>query len=109
LHLGIVVEFGVKHGQLTRFLELIGENARLSAKLEPGCLQFDVLHSTEQADCVLLYEVYRDEAAFDAHSRARHFLEFDRESAPLIENKTVRRFTLSASNVHTSDSRGACR
>jgi autoinducer 2-degrading protein len=106
LRLGIVVEFNIKHGHLARFLELIAENARLSADVEPGCLQFDVLQSSDQADRVLLYEIYSDEAAFEAHLQAPHFLEFDLESASLFENKTVRHFTLTTSNVHPMDDKG---
>jgi quinol monooxygenase YgiN len=44
---------------------------------EPGTLQFEVLAPREDDTKVLLYEVYRDDAAFDVHfngpsiSRAR--------------------------------------
>jgi quinol monooxygenase YgiN len=33
--------------------------------------------------------VYEDEAAFEAHVQSSHFDEFDRESAPLVTNKSV--------------------
>jgi quinol monooxygenase YgiN len=109
LRLGIVVEFRVKNGHRTRFLDLVKENARLSAEREPGCLQFDVLESGDQSNHVLLYELYCDEASFEAHVRASHFLDFDRESTPLVESKTVRRFALFSSNVHSVAGEGVSR
>ena len=34
---------------------------------EPGCRRFDVVEPQGEPDRVLLYEIYDDEAAFDAH------------------------------------------
>jgi quinol monooxygenase YgiN len=56
-------------------------NAAASVRDEPGCLVFDVLRDRSDPDLVWLYEVYTDEAAFEAHMRTSHFL----ASRPLIE------------------------
>ena len=40
---------------------------------EPGCLRFDVIQDGVDAKQIWLYEVYRDEAAFQAHTQAPHF------------------------------------
>jgi quinol monooxygenase YgiN len=42
-----------------------------------------------EAGRVLLYEVYDDAAAFEAHKRTAHFAVFDRDSAPLVAAKDV--------------------
>jgi (4S)-4-hydroxy-5-phosphonooxypentane-2,3-dione isomerase len=54
---------------------LAGIRAQGAASLErePGCLQFDVCVDQENPNRVLLYEVYEDQAAFDAHGGTPHF------------------------------------
>ena len=62
----IVAEFEVRPEGLERFLELAKVDAAQSVAKEPGCHQFDVTVE-RAANRVLLYEVYDDEAAFEAH------------------------------------------
>lgn len=40
---------------------------------EPGCIAYQVWESTEHANQFLLYEVYADEAAAEAHRQTPHF------------------------------------
>ena len=79
----VVVEFHLKPGARSEFRALIDANADASARNEPGCLQFDVLEPEDESDRVLLYEVYTDKAAFDAHRKTEHFLVFSRASEGL--------------------------
>ena len=68
-----------------------------SLRLEPGCLRFDVLVCDDgAAPQVVLYEIYTDRAAFDRHLTMPHYLEFDRQTRPMIRSKAVRFFTLRA-------------
>jgi len=90
----IVVEFKIQPGKMAAFRKLMDENARASCRDEPGCRRFDVLNSPKDADHILLYEIYDDRAAFDAHVKTRHFLAFNSESAPLIANKVVKEYDL---------------
>jgi (4S)-4-hydroxy-5-phosphonooxypentane-2,3-dione isomerase len=90
----IIVDFCLAPGALAAFRRLLDENARISAEVEPGCRRFDVLEPQGQADRVLLYEIYADEAAFDDHMRSAHFIRFDSESAPFVIAKSVTRCDL---------------
>lgn len=85
----IHVEFTTKPKARDRFRELVVENATLSREAEPGCRQFDVCHDPSDPDRVVLYEVYDDAAAFDAHTSYEHFTGFDRASADLVVRKVV--------------------
>lgn len=85
----IVVDFKIKPGQMTAFRQLMDENARASVRDEPGCSRFDVCADRKDANRVLLYEIYDDRAAFDAHLKTRHFAVFNETSAPLVAEKTV--------------------
>ena len=85
----IIVNFRLKPGARSAFRRLIDANARESAVREPGCRRFDVLEPVGEADRIMLYEIYTDRAAFDAHLRSEHFARFDTESATLLSSKSV--------------------
>ena len=85
----ILVEFSLRAGMLERFLPLVQANAAASLRDEPGCERFDVLVPEGERDRVLLYEIYRDAASFDAHGRSPHYHEFARQTESLIATKRV--------------------
>ena len=90
----IVVEFQIRSGKMAAFRRLMDANARASCRDEPGCRRFDVLTSEKDPDHILLYEIYDDRAAFEAHVRTPHFAVFNTESAPLVADKVVREYAL---------------
>jgi quinol monooxygenase YgiN len=67
------VSVRVKPQRREDFLRAIEEDARGSREDEPGCLRFDVLQDGDDPDHYYFYEVYRDEAALDAHRAAPHY------------------------------------
>ena len=90
----IIVDFRLKPGTYDRFRALIVENAAASVRDEPGCRRFDVVVPEGEADRIILYEIYDDAAAFDAHLKTPHFASFDAASAPLVAARTVSRCRL---------------
>ncbi len=90
----IVVEFRLKPGTRPEFRRLIDRNACSSAEMEPGCRRFDVLEPSDRPDSIFLYEIYDDEAAFEAHLQSAHYATFNSESAPLIAERSVIRCDL---------------
>jgi autoinducer 2-degrading protein len=57
---------------------------------EPGCLAYTVQRSQESPRKVLLYEVYVDEAAVEAHRASPHFQQYVLGIVrPLVENRVV--------------------
>jgi quinol monooxygenase YgiN len=85
----LIVDFMVKPGMRPAFRKLIDENARQSAQTEPGCRRFDVVEPEGESDRIVLYEIYNDRAAVDAHVKSSHYRAFDSESAPLVTSKKV--------------------
>ena len=85
----IVVDFRINAGAKPEFRRLIDVNARASCRHEPGCRRFDVLEFPDDADRILLYEIYDDRAAFDLHVQSAHFQSFNKASAPLVREKKV--------------------
>ena len=91
----ITVRFALHEAARERFLALIEQNAATSVREEPGCLQFDVLTPLAGPDSksyVLLYEIYTDRAALDAHVKTQHFQAFDVASRDLVARKDVLEF-----------------
>ena len=72
----IIAPIQVKEGCKEQFMEAIIEDAQGSVNDEPGCLRFDVIQDADDPNRIWLYEVYRDEAAFQAHTQAPHFIKF---------------------------------
>lgn len=90
----IVVDFKIKPGQMADFRKLIDDNAKASVRDEPGCSRFDVCAHRKDADRILLYEIYDDRAAFDAHLKTRHFAVFNEASAALVLDKNAAEYDL---------------
>lgn len=72
----IIAPIQIKEGHKEQFMQAIIEDAKGSVNDEPGCLRFDVIQDTGDENRIWLYEVYRDEAAFQAHTQAPHFIKF---------------------------------
>jgi quinol monooxygenase YgiN len=87
----IYVEFTVKAAAVERFRALILENARLSLAREPGCQRFDVLIDAAAPRRIVLYEIYEDAAAFDAHMATAHYKAFAAAADELLEGRRVER------------------
>jgi len=85
----IVVGFRVQPRHAAEFTRLLMDNAHASRTLEPQCRVFDVCRWPGDEGRFLLYEVYDDESAFQAHLESPHFQAFDRQVAPWIIEKTV--------------------
>ncbi len=93
----VVVEFDLKQGRVDEFMRLVRANASASVLDEPGCRRFDVLSpetSSGGQERIVLYEIYRNPAAFEAHLQTAHFKAFQDAAAGLVVGQVVRRFNL---------------
>lgn len=80
------VEIAIKPENVAAFMARIAENAA-AARQEPGCRQFDVLVDPNDPTRVMLYEVYADDKAFDAHQQTAHFKKYVAEAVPLLASR----------------------
>jgi (4S)-4-hydroxy-5-phosphonooxypentane-2,3-dione isomerase len=71
--LAMWVKVRVKPDARERFLKAIEVDALGSERDEPGCVRFNVLEDAEDQNVYYFYEVYRDEAALEAHRAAPHY------------------------------------
>jgi len=69
----LIVSLKVKPEMRDRFLEAAADDSTCSVRDEPGCRRFDVLQDQADPNHFFFYEVYRDEAALEAHRAAPHY------------------------------------
>src|SRR5207245_10690585 len=82
----LVVNIRVKPDAVERFMRRVVENAR-EARKEPGCRQFDVLVDPQEKTKLMLYEIYNEEKAFEAHQQTPHFKKYLAEAVPLLASR----------------------
>jgi quinol monooxygenase YgiN len=82
----LLAEFTVKPGAEARVAEMVTELAG-QVRSEPGNLLFEVYTKAQDARAYWIYEVYRDEDAFQAHLAAPYGAPFNAELRDLIEEE----------------------
>lgn len=79
--IALAVSLQVVPGHREEFLEAIAANAHATFTDEPGCEYFDVVVDTADDHHFIFYELYRDQAALEAHRNAPHFAAWRRAAA----------------------------
>jgi quinol monooxygenase YgiN len=82
----LAVMLRVKSENVERFMAEVLANGR-EARKEPGCRQFEVLVDAADRTKVMLFEVYDDEKAFEAHQQTPHFKKYLAEAVPLLASR----------------------
>ncbi|GGQ46720.1 putative quinol monooxygenase [Streptomyces asoensis] len=80
----LLAEFTAREGARDEVARLIGDYAR-AVREEEGNLVFDVYTRASAPRAFWIFEVYRDEDAFQAHLKAPYGGPFNVALAPLIE------------------------
>ena len=80
------VALKVKPENVDAFMRKVIVNAA-AARAEPGCRQFDVVVDPNDATRVMLYEVYDDAKAFEAHQQTAAFKVYLAEAVPLLASR----------------------
>jgi len=82
----LVVNIKIKPENVERWMKMAAENAR-AARKEPGCRQFEVLVDPKDKTKVVLFEIYDDDKAFEAHQATSHFKKYLAEAVPLLASR----------------------
>jgi quinol monooxygenase YgiN len=89
----IIAELTVPAELLDEFVAHSLDDGRDSVANEPGCRQFDVHVPADGSPSVVLYEVYDDRAAFEAHLTTPHFARWRDATQGWISERRVRHLT----------------
>ena len=87
----VIARWKVKAGTLPTVLEALQQLAEQS-RAEEGNQLYRAHQLAENPDVILLYEIYRDEQAAQAHRESAHFQQFALGTiVPLLEEREVMR------------------
>jgi Uncharacterized conserved protein len=67
------VKVRIKPEMREKFLKAIEVDALGSERDEPGCLRFNVLQDEKDPNVYYFYEIYKDQAALEAHRNTPHY------------------------------------
>jgi quinol monooxygenase YgiN len=82
--LAMWVKVRVRPDGRQRFLKAIEIDALGSERDEAGCMRFNVLQDEKDENIFYFYEVYKDQAALDAHRATPHYAKW-REAADTLD------------------------
>ena len=85
-----LVKVRIKPEQRQRFLQAIEHDALASERDEPGCLRFNVIRDTQDENVYFFYEVYKDQAAIEAHRGMPHYAVWSEASAVALDGPVER-------------------
>jgi (4S)-4-hydroxy-5-phosphonooxypentane-2,3-dione isomerase len=71
-------------GRRDQLLPLTVAHKARCLKDEPGTVQFEILLPKDDDTKVLLYEVYQDDVAFEAHRNGASFARWRKETAGMV-------------------------
>jgi (4S)-4-hydroxy-5-phosphonooxypentane-2,3-dione isomerase len=91
------VDLDIVPAEREKYMEAIKENGATSVK-EPGCRQFDIHVLASNPNHVFLYEVYDNEAAYQAHRTTDHFKKYAAATANMVAQRNPRPMTPVAFN-----------
>jgi autoinducer 2-degrading protein len=86
----VTVEFLIHQQHESEFRETVLKQARNSVTLEADCHRFDVSIDAKDGCRVFLYELYTDEAAYQAHRQTPHYHEFSTRVADWVAQKNIK-------------------
>jgi quinol monooxygenase YgiN len=92
--LALVATIKTVPGKRDEYLKYMKAHAQHYLASEPGVLKFEVLVPLDQADTVMLYEVYASPDAFEAHWSGQAKREANRDLEPLRVNASAVRCDL---------------
>lgn len=74
----ILVKFTVSPEYRKQLIDALNEDRRGSLRDErkTGTIRFDIVYDDEDSNFLFLYEVYRDETAFEVHTKGLHYKRF---------------------------------
>ena len=82
--IALFVSLKVKPERRDQFLAAAEDDSTCSVRDEPGCTRFDVLQDADDENHFYFYEVYQDDAAFQAHTLASHYARWRAAAAEVL-------------------------
>jgi autoinducer 2-degrading protein len=91
--LALLVSLKVKPDLRDQFLAAAEDDSICSVRDEPGCSRFDVLNDNADPNHFFFYEVYADQAAYEAHTQTPHYARWREVAAQVLDGPAERTTT----------------
>ncbi len=86
-NIALSIDVRTTPGQRDAFVARIKQHGEFCLANEPGCLRFDVMIPLDEADRVVVFEIYADKAALDAHDCTEYMAAYRRDTGPMIASR----------------------
>jgi autoinducer 2-degrading protein len=80
------VSLKIKPENVAAFMSKVTEIA-VATRKEPGCRQYEVLVDPKDNTRAMLFEIYADDKAVEAHTQTEHFKKYLAEAVPLLASR----------------------
>jgi (4S)-4-hydroxy-5-phosphonooxypentane-2,3-dione isomerase len=80
------VDIDIAPGQIDAYLAALKENGA-AAVHEPGCQEFNITVSPKDPNHVFIFEVYDNEAAFQAHRATDHYKKYAATTKEMVAKR----------------------
>ncbi len=81
-------EITTHEGHFDEFMESMKVHAAASRE-EPGCERFDVFVQRKSENTLIVYEIYKDQAAFDEHANSARMAAYREATAHMVAGRTL--------------------
>ena len=85
--IGVVGKLRAKPGKEAELAQMMAELSNLAKAHEPGMLQHAIFRSPTEPGVMTLVEVFRDQAAFEAHTKSNHYPDVLARLGALIDDQ----------------------
>lgn len=88
--IALIVDFEAEPGQGEALRQALVTQGRTSLENEEACRHFDVCVDPENGEKFVLYELYDDAAAVEAHRATPYYQTFRETIEPLVKSRNLR-------------------
>src|SRR3954465_7362795 len=84
-----IAELGIDPAQLESYKGAVKEEMETSVRVEPGVLAIYVVAEKDDPSKLRFFEMYTDEAAYNAHRESEHFKKYIEITKPMITSRRL--------------------
>jgi quinol monooxygenase YgiN len=81
-----IAELEIDPGQLPAYRDALKEEIATAIRVEPGVLSLYAVSVKDQPTQVRIFEVYRDQTAYEAHLQTPHFKKYKAETQGMVKS-----------------------
>lgn len=81
-----IAELDIDPAQLNSYRAMLTEEIKSSVRLEPGVLSLNAVSIKGNPAHIRILEVYADQASYEAHLKAPHFLKYKTGTAGMVRS-----------------------